>query len=142
MLSKSKHPTAGSTQGTCLIVEDSSFDQEKLRRILNRSFQDLHVVVAKDLAQAREVLDDQHVTLILLDNNLPDGDGGSFALELSKDPKKSMIPVVIVSDWPSPFMFHKAEQAGVRHVVSKSDFGARFVHSALKGAPGKRQRLA
>ena len=116
---------------TCLVVEDSTFDQEKIKRILSRCFKELEVAIAPDLARARAIMETCDVALILLDNNLPDGHGASFALELSEDRRYTDIPVVIVSDWPTPFMFHKAEHAGVLHVVSKSEFGARYIHSAL-----------
>ncbi|MFK7744729.1 MAG: response regulator [Roseobacter sp.] len=129
-------------RGTCLIVEDSSFDQEKIKRIIERSFTNLDVVIAPTIERARAAVEMYKITVILLDNNLPDGNGASFAVELSEDAKHADIPVVIVSDWPTPFMFHKAEIAGVRHVVSKSDFGARFVHSALQQARGFTARIA
>lgn len=117
---------------SCLVVEDSAFDQERLRRILSHSFKQLDAVFTATLKDARAAVEKSRPRIILLDNNLPDGQGANFAVELSQDPRFAEIPVVIVSDWPSPFMFHKAEIAGVRHVVSKSDFGARHVHSALQ----------
>ena len=79
--------------------------------------------------------------MILLDNNLPDGLGANFAVELSHDPAFSKIPVIMVSDWPSPFMWAKATAAGVLHVVNKSDFGARYVHAAVQVANQNRVRL-
>ena len=118
--------------GTCLVVEDSKFDQEKIRRILSRSFRELDVEFANTLEEARSTVENSPIKLILLDNNLPDGQGANFAVELSENPEFAKIPVVIVSDWPTPFMFHKAEIAGVLHVVNKTDFGARFIHSALR----------
>ena len=87
--------------------------------------------IEKAVRLAREAVEGSTPDVILLDNNLPDGQGANFALELSEDPRFAHIPVVMVSDWPTPFMYHKAEMAGVRHVVSKADFGARYIHSAL-----------
>lgn len=116
----------------CLVVEDSLFDRERLRRVLDHSFKEMQTVFAATLQEARTAVQKTPPSLILLDNNLPDGQGANFAVELSQDARYSDIAVVIVSDWPSPFMFHKAEIAGVRHVVSKSEFGARYVHSALQ----------
>ena len=127
-------------RATCLLVEDSAFDQEKIKRILSRCFKELDVAVAPDLARARAAMERYDIALILLDNNLPDGHGASFAVELSEDRRFTDIPVVLVSDWPTPFMFHKAEHAGVLHVVSKSEFGARYIHSALSHRRGKPRR--
>lgn len=116
---------------TCLVIEDSLFDQERIRRILNKSFKNVSAVFASTIEEARQHMAKQRTTIILLDNNLPDGTGANFALELSDDPNFSTIPIVMVSDWPTPFMFDKAQSAGVIHVVNKSDFGARYIHSAL-----------
>ncbi|MGB7241338.1 MAG: response regulator [Sulfitobacter sp.] len=115
----------------CLIIEDSTFDQQMMTRVMTRSFGNVHVDVASTLADARAQLADNTISLILLDNNLPDGFGADFAMELANDPELSRIPVIMVSDWPSPFMWEKAQAAGVLFVVSKSEFGARFVKSAL-----------
>ncbi|WP_300056997.1 response regulator [uncultured Roseobacter sp.] len=122
---------SGASTRTCLIVEDSTFDQEKIKRILDKSFKDVFVAVAATIEEAREHMARYQTSFILLDNHLPDGTGANFALELSANPDFSTIPIVMVSDWPTPFMFDKAQSAGVIHVVNKSDFGARYIHAAL-----------
>ncbi|MGZ2255846.1 response regulator [Roseobacter sp. A03A-229] len=121
----------GASTKTCLIVEDSVFDQERIKRILEKSFKDVFVAVAATIEEAREHMARYQTSIILLDNHLPDGTGANFALELSTNPDFSKIPIVMVSDWPTPFMFDKAQSAGVIHVVNKSDFGARYIHAAL-----------
>ena len=118
-------------QGTCLIVEDSKFDSERMTRIIERHHGKLRVQVATTLASARKALERGQMTLILLDNNLPDGLGANFAVELADDPVLSKIPVIIVSDWPSPFMWEKAAAAGVIYALNKSEFDARYVAEAL-----------
>lgn len=116
---------------TCLIVEDSVFDQERIRRIMDKSFKGVFVAVAATIEEAREHMARYQTSIILLDNLLPDGTGANFALELAENPDFAKIPIVMVSDWPTPFMFDKAQSAGVIHVVNKSDFGARYIHAAL-----------
>ena len=124
---------------SCLIIEDSTFDQERMRRILDRSFAGVRVDAVATLERARTYLETRRPDLILLDNNLPDGKGANFALEISANPALAAIPVIIVSDWPSPFMFDKAQTAGVQHIVSKGDFGARYIHAALAIKPKVRK---
>ena len=119
-------------QATCLIVEDSEFDREKLTRVINKNLGKMKVEVADTLHSARQALLRADVSLILLDNNLPDGLGANFALELSRDPRLADIPIILVSDWPSPFMWEKAASAGVVYVLNKGEFDARYVHAALK----------
>ncbi|WP_187431933.1 hypothetical protein ROLI_037680 [Roseobacter fucihabitans] len=123
---------------TCLVVEDNLFDQERIKRIMDKSFQGVFVAIVSTIEQARLHMARYQTSMILLDNNLPDGTGANFAIELAKVPEFAEIPIIMVSDWPSPFMFDKAESAGVIHVVNKSDFGARYIHAALNHKPSKR----
>lgn len=116
---------------TCLIVEDSTFDQRMMVRVLARTERKIGAHIVDTLDDARRVLAHQPVELILLDNNLPDGKGANFALELSKHEDWQDIPVIIVSDWPSPFMFQKAKLAGVACVINKSDFRPETILAAL-----------
>lgn len=115
----------------CLIIEDSAFDREKLTRVLQNTKETISVEVASTLSAARQALEKGRPTLILLDNNLPDGLGANFALELSENPELAGIPIILVSDWPSPFMWEKAAKAGVSFIVSKTDFDAGYVRAVL-----------
>lgn len=125
----------------CLIIEDSQFDSERMRRVLARSRYGFEAAVVTTLAAARHWLTRGGADLILLDNNLPDGLGTDFAAELAADPRWRTIPVLLISDWPSPFMWHKAATAGVRFVLSKREFDARFVNAALRDTPILRQNI-
>jgi CheY-like chemotaxis protein len=100
------------TIGSCLIVEDSEFDSMRMARVLSKSLGEVPVKVATTLDTARTMLREGPLDLILLDNNLPDGLGANFALELAQNKELAHIPVIIVSDWPSPFMWDKAASAG------------------------------
>ena len=125
---------ANKTSPTCLIVEDSTFDQVKMTRIIHRNMSDTQIYVATTLREARQTLAKYPVSVILLDNHLPDGLGADFAVELAELKIFSHIAVVMVSDWPTPFMWAKAATAGVLHVVNKSEFGQEYVLDAFKYA--------
>lgn len=136
---------ATSTQfrgATCLIVEDSQFDQQMMTRVVSRSQGKMKVQVAATLQSAREALAAGAISLILLDNNMPDGLGAEFAIELASNPKLSSIPVIMVSDWPTPFMWEKAASAGVLYVVNKAEFGVRYVEQAMQSGVRKRARVS
>jgi len=137
---KGKSPQT-SAIGTCLIIEDSEFDSLRMTRVLNNSIGPVPVEVATTLDQARTALRDGKMDLILLDNNLPDGLGANFALELAQDNELSQIPVIIVSDWPSPFMWDKAASAGVLYVVNKMEFDGHHVHAAVNAVQRQRAGL-
>ncbi|MGB3246937.1 MAG: response regulator [Sulfitobacter sp.] len=127
--------------GTCLIIEDSEFDSEKLTRIMHRNVTSMKVSVASTLQSARKALSGPETSLILLDNNLPDGLGANFVQELAQDERLARIPVIMISDWPSPFMWQKAASAGVFYVVNKSEFDARYVHATLKQARERSEKV-
>ena len=93
---------------------------------------------AATLRRARVALQKGGIGLILLDNNMPDGWGAEFAVELKSDPQMAHIPVIIVSDWPSPFMWQKAQSAGVSYVLSKSEFKGAHILSVLQGEASRR----
>ncbi len=133
-----RHHSSGST---CLIVEDSAFDQQMMARVVGRAGPKMNVKVAATLQSARSALAAGKISLILLDNNLPDGIGAEFAIELAADPQLANIPVIMVSDWPTPFMWEKAASAGVLYVVNKAEFGVRYVDQALRGRLRKKAHL-
>lgn len=138
-----QYATATQSQNaTCLIVEDSQFDQQMMTRVVGRSRGKMQVKVAATLQSARKSLASGKISLILLDNNMPDGLGAEFALELASDPQLSSIPVIMVSDWPTPFMWEKAASAGVLYVVKKAEFGVRYVDQAMLSGPRKKARLS
>jgi len=115
----------------CLIIEDSEFDQEMMRRAVKAARDKIQVQAVTTLEGARKALMEGPVSLILLDNSLPDGKGADFAVELAQYPKLARIPIIIASDWPSPFMWDKANEAGVKFVVSKSDFKPELIRKVL-----------
>lgn len=134
--------TTPSRDETCLIVEDSQFDQQMMTRVIGKSQGKMRVEVAATLESARKALAAGKISLILLDNNLPDGLGAEFAIELASDPRLASIPVIMVSDWPTPFMWEKAASAGVLYVVNKAEFGVRYVEQAMQSGPKRRPRLS
>ncbi|OUS36551.1 hypothetical protein A9Q94_08670 [Rhodobacterales bacterium 56_14_T64] len=115
----------------CLIIEDSEFDQEMMRRAVKAARDKILVKTVTTLQAARKALMEGPVSFILLDNSLPDGKGADFAVELAQYPKLARIPIIIASDWPSPFMWDKANEAGVKFVVSKSDFKPELIRKVL-----------
>ncbi|MEO3417221.1 response regulator [Roseovarius sp. CAU 1744] len=105
---------------TCLVIEDSLFDQRLIERTLRASGVEAELVFAGTLQAARQALATQKFSMILCDNNLPDGNGTDFAQQLANDPSYFNTTIVIVSGWPSPFMWDKANAAGLQ-IIDKND---------------------
>jgi two-component system, OmpR family, KDP operon response regulator KdpE len=72
---------------TILLVEDEELNRTLVKAVLARAeiqaVRDAEVLDAASLAAARERLADEDVDLILLDMNLPDGNGLTLARELA-----------------------------------------------------------
>jgi CheY-like chemotaxis protein len=70
-----------------LLVEDEDLNRTLVKAVLARAqveaVRDAEVLDANSIAAARERLHDHDVDLILLDMNLPDGNGLSLARELA-----------------------------------------------------------
>jgi CheY-like chemotaxis protein len=84
---------------TILLVEDEELNRTLVKAVLSRSTEpavrSAAVVDATSLAAARERLAADHIDLILLDMNLPDGNGLTLARELSGSgaPKPTVVAV-------------------------------------------------
>ncbi|WP_299847535.1 response regulator [uncultured Roseovarius sp.] len=104
----------------CLVIEDSLFDQKMIKRAVAGARISADLAFADTLDAARHALARNRYSIILCDNNLPDGNGSDFAQELSREPKFRDVAIVIISGWPSPFMWAKARAAGLQ-VIDKND---------------------
>jgi len=84
---------------TILLVEDEELNRTLVKAVLSRSadptVRDADVVDATSLAAARDRLAADHIDLILLDMNLPDGNGLTLARELadSSTPRPTVVAV-------------------------------------------------
>lgn len=110
------------TEKLCMIVDDLEFDRLMMRRVFAKHCPDIPMIVARDLKEARQRMRERNISILFLDNALPDGMGVDLVQEMAEDDQFKGIPVVIVSDFPSPFMYAKAKAANVLEVWSKRDF--------------------
>jgi two-component system phosphate regulon response regulator PhoB len=77
-----------------LSVEDNA----ELQILIEGALDDAQVVTAATLAQARRELErDADWSLILLDVELPDGDGIAFYASLKQDPRFKAVPVIVLT---------------------------------------------
>ena len=81
-----------------LIVEDDDILRELLIKGLDR--QGLYVRGARTCAEAVALLEEGQPDLLVLDINLPDGNGLKLLDQLRKDPFKLTVPVMIMSSLP------------------------------------------
>jgi len=84
---------------TILLVEDEELNRTLVKAVLSRSadptVREAQVVDATSLSAARDRLAADHIDLILLDMNLPDGNGLTLARELADSgaPRPTVVAV-------------------------------------------------
>jgi two-component system KDP operon response regulator KdpE len=87
-----------------LLVEDEDLNRTLVKAVLARAavtaVRDATVIDAGNLAVARQKLATEEVDLILLDMNLPDGNGLSLAQELSEVSPRPVVIAVTASVLP------------------------------------------
>ncbi len=78
-----------------LVVEDDAAMAEMVRAVLAEA--GCGVDVARDLARARGLVERVSPDLLILDRNLPDGDGADFCRELRATPERASLPVIFLT---------------------------------------------
>ena len=89
---------------TVLLVEDEELNRVLVRAILARATDDtvreIELVEAASLQSARSALDGQPVDVILLDVNLPDGNGLTLASDLAERDARPRVIALTASVLP------------------------------------------
>jgi len=87
-----------------LLVEDEELNRVLVRAILSRAkdevIREVELVEAGSLAGARSALADGAVDIVLLDVNLPDGNGLSLAADLHGSPNRPKVIALTASVLP------------------------------------------
>jgi phosphoserine phosphatase RsbU/P len=100
-----------------LIVEDDIVSARVLESLLRRDgFQVLH---APSIAKGEALAHTNPVSLILLDLNLPDGNGLDLCRQLVQDPLMDGIPIMFVSSEDDPAVKVQGFEAGAVDYVTK-----------------------
>jgi phosphoserine phosphatase RsbU/P len=102
---------------TILIVEDDIVSARILESLLRRDgFQVLH---APSIAKGEALAHTNPVSLILLDLNLPDGNGLDLCRQLVQDPLMEGIPIMFVSSEDDPAVKVQGFEAGAVDYITK-----------------------
>jgi two-component system chemotaxis response regulator CheY len=103
-----------------LIVDDSPSMRKIIRRVIGLSgFITTACLEAGDGLEALAVLDSQAVDLILTDINMPNMNGEELVECLAADPKRSAIPILVISTDRSEERIHKLIMLGACGYVTK-----------------------
>jgi diguanylate cyclase (GGDEF)-like protein len=80
---------------TILVIEDDHLTQALVRDILEA--ERWRVLIADTAEAARELIEQENISLILLDLLLPDADGREILLRLRADPRTAFLPVIVLT---------------------------------------------
>ena len=100
-----------------LLLEDSQVVSRSIERMLNQSFPEMTPVLAGDIASAQRAFEEEPVDLLIIDINLPDGNGIDFLCDIKT--VYPHIPAIIMTAEPLPAYRLKAEEIGVIQFIEK-----------------------
>jgi len=116
--------TDSSTSGRILVVDDHELNLKLLERLLE--LEGHEVRAADSLAAAERALAEEQPAMIVLDVNLPDGNGLDLTRKLKSHPVTASIPIVACTAGVMPDEEHEALEAGCDAYVSKPIDLSRF----------------
>lgn len=121
---------SGASSQSILFIEDDKF----LRGLLARKLTQGGFVVkqAVDAREAFELLEAEHISLILLDLILPGADGYEVMRRLKGDTRWKDIPVVVFSNLSSEEEAKKAREAGAVEYLLKAEHTPGLIVEKLK----------
>ncbi|GGY66430.1 GGDEF domain-containing protein [Cellvibrio zantedeschiae] len=102
---------------TVLVVDDDEAARLMMAATLEQA--DFSVVTAADCAEARQVFEQNHVDIILLDVLLPDGDGFTLCAEFLKHPRGRDLPIAMVTGLDDVESIALGYQSGATDFITK-----------------------
>jgi len=127
------------TLPTVLVVDDHPGSREYVARLLR--FEGFDVLRAGDAHDARQLLDAQHVDLILLDNMMPGVSGLEFLTTLRAEEKFHDLPVIMLSAVSEGDVVKQAKELGVRDYLIKSRFSINMLLERVRDNLAGRNRI-
>jgi CheY-like chemotaxis protein len=115
---------------TILLVEDISTVQFFVRNALTALPKPYQLVTAPSMTEARSIITDRPVDLLIVDIGLPDGDGIDFLCEAAM--LQPQATAIIITASPSDANRARAEQLGVVQLLSKPLQREKLVAAAVK----------
>ncbi|MCC9604378.1 response regulator [Blastopirellula sp. JC732] len=104
-------------QHRILVVDDSPFTQHELRELLETTYE---VALAGSVRECEEIVDQFRPHLILLDLQLPDGDGAHLCEDLRRKKSCELSQILIFSSTDSPAKRLAVFNSGAVDFISKN----------------------
>lgn len=127
---------------TCLLIDDNQYDRQRVRRISEQTTLKLLFTEVPSLDEALNILRAQDFDVILLDQNLPDGDGIVAASLLRKHLGAQTPPIIMVSGSMETAMPARAFASGCSDYISKDGLSIPRFEKAITSALSKSRAAA
>ncbi|OCR01024.1 hypothetical protein BCD67_16735 [Oscillatoriales cyanobacterium USR001] len=126
-------PELSPCQITILIVDNSEVDRATYIRYLktdtNSNYQ---FIEAKNLATGLEIWRSQHPDILLLEIDLPDGDGLEFLTAIAEDYNDEKLPAIVLTGKGDERVAVRAMKLGAADYLVKGDITAIFLCSCVE----------
>jgi signal transduction histidine kinase len=117
-----------------LVVDDDAVDRQSVRRMLRRAQLEVEIVEAETVAGATAVLDHgAPIDCVLLDQNLPDGDGLELLARLHDDAGLSP-PIIVLTMQDEAALADRCLHLGAQDYLVKGRFDADGLVRAIRYA--------
>ena len=119
-----------------LVIDDDKPFHIFMKSLLNKKFDSFH---AHDAQEGINILSAENINLVLCDLHMPGLSGFEFLQALKKDGSKNNIPVLILTNLPTPEKKEQAQQFGAADIFDKTELNmacqAKTVKSAQAASP-------
>ena len=101
-----------------LVIDDDKPFHIFMKSLLNKKFDSFH---AHDAQEGINILSAENINLVLCDLHMPGLSGFEFLQALKKDGSKNNIPVLILTNLPTPEKKEQAQQFGAADIFDKTE---------------------
>lgn len=117
-----------------LLIDDSIHDRRVVRRLIRRSSMEISLEEAVDVASALQLLAVEAFDCLLIDYQLPDGDGIELVQKFMTTSVSGPIPAIMLSGHPTDDLVRLAMHTGLLDFLSKDGLNADMLERALRNA--------
>ncbi|MGI9451347.1 MAG: response regulator [Geminicoccaceae bacterium] len=117
-----------------LLVDDSVHDRRAIRRLIRRSSMNVSIEEAVDVSSALQLLSVETFDCLLVDYQLPDGNGIELLQKFKTTSVGGPIPAIMLSEHPTDDLVRSAMQNGLLDFLCKEGLNADMRERALRNA--------
>ena len=117
-----------------LVLDDSKFDRTRIRRMFSQTGIPHHFGEAEALGSLREALDEDVYDVILIDFNLPEGDGLEALKMIQSHPRNSQAATIMITGDDQSQVAVNALKRGCVDYIAKAQLTAQRLRSSIATA--------